>query len=161
MKIKTLILVGVFLLLNACSFRPLLDPNKGDMAKAKEYFLTQGSELLGIDTTKSIAAYEMALELDPSDPRALDGLACNALYERDLVKAEKILQHAILVGPSYSPALVHLAVVRFLNKDPSWAKLIDEALYVNPLDKEARYLKEQLNSNGGIDAEKFQLVVRP
>ncbi len=91
----------------------------------------------GLDRAE--AAFLTAHQLDPLDPRAIDGLGCVALRRLQLEVAEKHFQRAIELHPGYDRPFAHLAAVAELRGDHVAARMLFErALRLNPLNYRAR-----------------------
>jgi hypothetical protein len=57
------------------------------------------------------AAFELAHELFPGDPRAIDGLGAVAFYDGARRLAKRKFEEAVAIQPSYARGYVHLALL--------------------------------------------------
>ena len=57
------------------------------------------------------AALLLARELQPQDPRVLDGLGCIEWRKENYERAERFFKQAVTMAPRYAPGYVHLAHV--------------------------------------------------
>ena len=80
------------------------------------------------------AAFQLARELHPEDPRALDGLGCVAWRKRNVRLAEHFFVRAAAVNPEYDRPVAHLALVAEARGHHRAAReLLRRAIRMNPL----------------------------
>lgn len=84
-------------------------------------------------------ALELARDLDPRDPRVLDGLGCVEWRRGNHDLAAYFFEKALKADPNYDRAYVHLALYEELNQRPDSAeRLLRTAIKLNPMNFRAR-----------------------
>ena len=88
---------------------------------------------------RAFAAFELARDLNPEDPRVYDGLGCVEYRRKHFDLAGHFFRRAIELAPEYDRPYAHLALIAEQKGDmPAAAALFRMALRLNPLNFRAR-----------------------
>lgn len=117
----------------------------------------QGHYLLGRLYSKqknnagAIASYQKAVELDPQMTEAFFNLGYSYAINKDYIKAEEMYQRVIELSPPFlDEALFNLALVQVKLGNPQQGiENLEQAIKVNPENKQAKKLLKQLNQRAG------------
>ena len=144
MRVSRAILL-VLLSFLGCSPPQTFDPEdfRPEREEKVRELLRRGTEELRSQDTGSLiraqAYFELALELRPLDPRALDGMGCVAFRLSRFSSAELFFRRAFEGNPNYDRALEHLAMLQQQFGQLELAEsLYRRAIRVNPLNYRAR-----------------------
>ena len=100
------------------------------------------------DLNRAESVYSLALELDPQDPRAIDGLGSVAAAKKNYNQAIWYFKKALVYAPQYDRPYEHLAFIAEQEGQFEIAKkMYGQALALNPLNFRARTNLGILNSS--------------
>lgn len=137
-----------------------------DRLRVQEQALKRATLLLQAGTAAALGQatelFRYAHQLQPRDPRPLDGLGSIAFRDGRMLDAEEFFRKAIELDPTYSSALVHLALLAERRGEIDKAEqLLREVLDSNPTSVSAmNNLAALLLDQGNDLLEVEQLLTR-
>lgn len=138
-----IIVAGLVIILLTSCVRTLNAAERLERKQQAEKILSRGVFALRENTQSSLnsamAAFQLAKELSPNDPRIIDGIACVYWRMGDNVSAKRLFEQVSQVDPFYSQAYEHLALIAEQEGDILGAKKhLENAISLSPLNYKAR-----------------------
>ena len=107
------------------------------------------------------AALEVARDMNPDEPRVIDGLGCVEWRRGNAKLAQHFFKRAIELNPKYDRAYAHLALIAEGDGNRAAAlALLQSAVRMNPLNYRTRNNLAALLISDGRSKEAYQQLLR-
>lgn len=107
------------------------------------------------------ASLEVARDINPNDPRVIDGLGCVEWRRGNLKLAEHFFRRALQLDSNYDRALAHLALILEARGDKNSARLLlQQSVQMNPLNYRNRNNYAALLLDQGETEESYRQLLR-
>jgi tetratricopeptide (TPR) repeat protein len=131
--------VALIIYIIYCGFHPLVFAGQGSVAVAADELAERGEQLRrNANASGAAEAFRRALDFQPSNLRALLGLARLSRAELDYSAAVRFVDHALKSHPDSAAALIEYAHIYLAAEDAGRARIfLDRALRLDPQSEAA------------------------